>query len=86
MLFSSSLDSLQCLIDFLGQISQVLGADRLNDDFFLIAQRERLSEITVCQGGLGFLEQGLTKLVADNGSRKQAMEAIALRRLPLKTE
>lgn len=54
--FIDGLDSLQCLINLLGQISQILCTDRLDDDLFLIAQGERLSKISVCQGRRRFSE------------------------------
>ena len=86
MRLSMVLDRFQCLVDFLGQVGQVLGTDRLDNDLLLIAQCERLSKISVCQGCLGLLEQCLAKLIADHRGRKEAMETIALRNRPLKTE
>jgi hypothetical protein len=86
MLSYNELNSLQCLIDFLGQVSQILCTDRLYNDLLLIAQCERLSKISVCQGCLRLPEQRLTKLVTDHRSCKETMQAITLGRRFVKAE
>ena len=57
--FIEDLHSFQRLIDFLGQVSQILCTDGLNNELFLIAQAEGLSKISICQSRLGFLQQRL---------------------------
>lgn len=86
MLLSSVLNSLQGLIDFLSQVSQTLCTNRLDDDPFLIAQGERLPQISVGQSCLRLFEQGLAELIADHCRRKEAMQAIPLARRLLKTK
>src|SRR5688572_2698221 len=73
--FFQSSNHFEGLIDLLGKISQVLSTNGLDDLLFLISQRESLTEITVCEGLFRRPEQGLAKLIADDGRREQPMQS-----------
>ena len=67
----ANLDHFESLIDFLGKISQVFGANGLNDFLFLVGQGEGLTEIAIRQRLFWRPEQGLAELIADNRRRKK---------------
>ena len=75
-------DALECLVDFLGKIGQVLGTHIPDDRFLLVGQSKRLAEIAVRQGAFRFAEQGCAELVADDRGREQPVQAGAFGRGP----
>ena len=78
---SNTLNILQCMIDLLGKVGERVGTNRFNDRFFLVGQRKRLTKISVCQGRFRLAQQCFAELVADDGSRKQTVQAGASQEL-----